>query len=70
MKKPDRKNFHKERIFSLPQNKTDFDFIKEHRERQMIQEKAYEIFERRGRVHGHDWEDWFAAEREVSAAHR
>ena len=24
---------------------------------------AYELFERRGRAHGHDQEDWFEAER-------
>jgi HSP20 family protein len=26
---------------------------------------AYELFESRGREHGHDWEDWFRAESEV-----
>ena len=30
-----------------------------------IQEKAYEIFERRGYSHGNDWADWFEAERIV-----
>lgn len=63
--KPMRKNFHKERIFGLHQNKTDFDYQKEHQA--IIQEKAHELFERRGRIHGHDWQDWFEAEKIVKA---
>lgn len=31
----------------------------------VIARRAYEIFENRGAVHGHDWEDWFRAESEV-----
>ena len=27
--------------------------------------RAYELFVLRGREHGHDWEDWFRAEREL-----
>jgi HSP20 family protein len=27
--------------------------------------RAYELFERRGREHGRDWEDWFRAEAEL-----
>jgi DUF2934 family protein len=27
--------------------------------------RAFEIFEKRGRRHGRDWEDWFRAEQEV-----
>jgi HSP20 family molecular chaperone IbpA len=27
-----------------------------------IAHRAYELFETRGREHGHDWEDWFRAE--------
>ena len=30
-----------------------------------IARRAYELFEARGREHGHDWEDWFRAESEV-----
>jgi hypothetical protein len=30
-----------------------------------IAQRAYEIFVRRGAVHGHDWDDWLAAEREL-----
>ncbi len=33
--------------------------------RQQIAVKAYELHERRGRVHGHDLQDWFEAERLV-----
>src|ERR1039457_536292 len=33
MQKPSRKNSHKERIFSLPQNKIDFEYQKEHQNR-------------------------------------
>ncbi len=32
-----------------------------------IEEKAYEIFERRGYSHGNDWSDWFEAERIVKS---
>jgi len=31
----------------------------------LIERRAYEIFEGHGNVHGHDWEDWFQAESEV-----
>jgi hypothetical protein len=27
--------------------------------------RAYQLFEERGGEHGHDWEDWFQAEREL-----
>jgi Protein of unknown function (DUF2934) len=27
--------------------------------------RAYDLFERRGREHGRDWEDWFRAEAEL-----
>jgi hypothetical protein len=27
--------------------------------------RAFEIFEKKGRRHGRDWEDWFRAEQEV-----
>lgn len=30
-----------------------------------VREKAYELFERRGRAHGHDQSDWFEAEQVV-----
>jgi hypothetical protein len=33
--------------------------------REMIARRAYEIYERRGYVPGHDKEDWFQAEREI-----
>lgn len=58
--KPARKNFHKERIFGLHQNKTDFEYQKDRQAR--IREKAYELFENRGKTHGLDWHDWFEAE--------
>ena len=39
------------------------------REMQQVQlaiaRRAYELFEARGREHGHDWEDWFRAESEL-----
>ena len=28
-----------------------------------ISQKAYELYERRGCMHGQDWEDWFEAEK-------
>ncbi len=37
--------------------------------RRIIEEKAYELFEKRGRIHGNDWEDWFVAERLVKEGH-
>ena len=30
-----------------------------------IAQRAYELYEERGRVHGRDWEDWLQAEREL-----
>jgi hypothetical protein len=30
-----------------------------------IAQRAYEIFEKEGHGHGHDWDDWFQAETEV-----
>ena len=33
--------------------------------RQRIAEKAYELYEKRGPSHGHDLDDWLAAERLV-----
>jgi hypothetical protein len=32
-----------------------------------VARRAYELYEERGREHGHDWDDWFRAEQEVSA---
>ena len=32
-----------------------------------IVRRAYEIFEERGRIHGHDLDDWLQAERELLA---
>ena len=32
-----------------------------------IAEKAYELFQNRGHVHGHDLDDWVKAERQVMA---
>jgi hypothetical protein len=33
---------------------------------EIIAKRAYEKFEARGRSHGHDREDWIAAERELN----
>lgn len=30
-----------------------------------VRNRAYELYERRGRENGHDWDDWFEAERVV-----
>jgi Protein of unknown function (DUF2934) len=30
-----------------------------------IQDRAYALYEQRGRSDGHDWEDWIQAEQEV-----
>jgi len=40
MHKPDRKNSHKERIFSLPQNKIDFGYQKEHQGKNPKEQKG------------------------------
>ena len=32
-----------------------------------IARRAYELFQQRGAVHGHDWEDWLSAERELGS---
>jgi hypothetical protein len=34
-----------------------------------IRQRAYEIFEERGRIPGHEEEDWIQAEREVHSRH-
>jgi len=31
-----------------------------------IRERAYELYEERGREHGHDLEDWLCAEQEIT----
>jgi hypothetical protein len=33
-----------------------------------VERRAYELSEQRGGEHGHDWDDWLQAEREVRAA--
>ena len=33
-----------------------------------IASRAYQLFTERGGVHGHDWEDWLSAERELMSA--
>jgi hypothetical protein len=33
-----------------------------------IAQRAYELHEQRGRVHGHDFEDWLEAERQILSA--
>jgi hypothetical protein len=34
-------------------------------EHELIARRAYALYERRGRAHGHDWDDWLQAEREL-----
>ena len=34
----------------------------------LIQRRAYELYEQRGRMPGHEIEDWYQAEREVLAS--
>jgi hypothetical protein len=38
--------------------------------RQLIAQRAYERFVTRGGEHGHDQEDWFEAERELTGGRR
>lgn len=33
--------------------------------REEVARMAYQLFEQRGRAHGHDWEDWLRAEQMV-----
>ena len=37
---------------------------------QRVEKKAYELFAKRGFNNGHDWEDWFEAQREVESANK
>jgi hypothetical protein len=30
-----------------------------------LNRRAYEIYQQKGSTHGHDWDDWFQAEKEV-----
>jgi hypothetical protein len=39
----------------------------ENRTRQRIAERAYELFQARGRVDGYDIDDWLQAERQIQA---
>jgi len=32
-----------------------------------VEKKAYELYEKRGSEWGHDWDDWFEAQRRVEA---
>ena len=34
---------------------------------QQIQQRAYELYEQRGRTDGHDWDDWLQSECEIKA---
>jgi hypothetical protein len=36
---------------------------------QQIQQRAYELYEQRGRTDGHDWDDWLQAECEIRGTH-
>ena len=38
-----------------------------HPDPQAVAMRAYEIFLRRGAVHGDDWADWLSAERELAS---
>ena len=33
----------------------------------MVEKKAYELYEKRGHQQGHEWQDWFEAEKFVEA---
>lgn len=33
---------------------------------ELIRQKAYHLYEQRGRVHGHEIDDWLSAEREIA----
>ena len=35
-----------------------------------VERRAYELYERRGREDGHDWDDWLQAEREIRGQER
>jgi hypothetical protein len=34
-----------------------------------IAERAHQLYEQRGRVHGYDWEDWLKAESQILGEH-
>ena len=34
---------------------------------QRVEKRAYELYEKRGFVYGHEWDDWFEAEKIVEA---
>jgi hypothetical protein len=37
---------------------------------QMIREKAYHIWERKGKLSGKDWENWLQAEKQIRAKYK
>ena len=57
-----------ERIAIFPSRKPDISSL-ELTER-YIEKRAYELYERRGREHGHDLEDWVEAEVEIFGRER
>lgn len=41
------------------------DAAQQQAESEQVARRAYELYERRGGEHGHDWDDWFRAEEEI-----
>jgi hypothetical protein len=41
------------------------DHVGAHPTYEAVEQRAYELFLARGGTHGHDWNDWFAAERQL-----
>ena len=50
-------------------NRTNFGRSEKAPTREEIELRAYQIFEGRGGLHGHDVEDWLEAERQLLAEH-
>ncbi|MCM8792517.1 MAG: DUF2934 domain-containing protein [Candidatus Omnitrophica bacterium] len=56
--------------FSKVTTSRGFPKVDEAKMQQMIREMAYHIWERKGRLSGKDWENWFQAEKQIRAKYK
>jgi hypothetical protein len=55
----------KQDVSAKPPTPTRYPAVRAVPESQAIASRAYELFVQRGGQHGHDWEDWFNAQRQL-----
>ncbi len=57
---------HKSRV-AKDTSRTEFPLLDDSRLHELIASRAYELYEKRGFMEGHDCEDWLEAERQILA---